>query len=78
MTNEERAFHLYIDSMLYHLDKLTDAKTAPLDLAGLWDLRIDCALDKGCGGELNLKHAIICRFLGRLAVDTLRARGYEI
>ncbi|MBO7556779.1 MAG: hypothetical protein J6T72_05240 [Alphaproteobacteria bacterium] len=77
-TNEEGALHLYIDSMLYHLDNLTDAKTVPLDLFALWNLRIDCAWDEGCGGELNQKHAVICRFFGRLAVDTLRARGYEI
>ncbi len=75
---EEAALHLYIDSMLYHLDELTDAKTKPLDFFTLWDIRSDCALDITKSGHLTPKYAVVCRFFGRQAVDILRGRGYNL
>ena len=76
--SEEAALHLYVDSMLYQLDKLTDVEQVPLELFDLWDLRLDCAIDEQKGGNLSAKHAAVCRFLGRQVVDILRERGYEI
>ncbi|MBQ8465958.1 MAG: hypothetical protein IJ545_08125 [Alphaproteobacteria bacterium] len=78
VSSEEVALHLYVDSMLYQLDKLTDVQKVPLELFDLWDLRTDCALDEEKGGNLGARYAVICRFLGRQVVDILRERGYEI
>lgn len=77
VSSEEAALHLYIDSMIYHLDTKPNAKTNPLDMFTLWDIRTDCALDEEKGGNLGAKYAVICRFFGRQAVDILRERGYE-
>ena len=76
-TNEDTALHLYIDSMLFHLNNLPDVKTTPLDLFTRWDILSDLAIDDGRATSLTPKHAAICRLFGRQAIDILRERGYN-
>lgn len=78
LSEEDTALHLYIDSMLYHLENMPDAKTHPLDMFTLWDIRTDCAIDGKYDGVLTPKQAVVCRFFGRQAIDILRTRGYEL
>lgn len=78
LSKEDAALHLYVDSMLYHLEKLPDPKTAPLDLFTLWDIRTDIAVDVTNHGDLCMKYAARARMFGRLTIEILRDRGYEI
>ena len=78
MSDEENALFLYIDSMLYHLKDLPDAKEKTLNMFTLWDIQSDCAMDDIHGGKLRAKYAAICRGFGREAIEILRSRGYEI
>jgi len=78
LSKEDAALHLYIDSMLYHLDNLPDPETAPLDFFTLWDIRTDIAIDTEHHGDLHMKYAARARMFGRLAVEILRDRGYKL
>lgn len=78
VSKEEAALHLYIDSMLTNLNRLSDAETVPLSFFALWDIRTDCASDETRGGILTAKHAVVCRLLGRQVIEKLRERGYQI
>jgi len=73
LTDTERKFHLYIDSMISHLNKLPNPNTHPMDMADRMDLITDFAYS---WDTISPKIAAICRMFGHQAVDILRQRGY--
>lgn len=73
LSDTERNFHLYVDSMIYHLDKLPNPTTHPMDLAYRMDLITDFALPSLMH---NPKLAAICRMFGFQTVYILKQRGY--
>ncbi len=76
MSADESALHLYVDSMLYHLDNLPNANIKPMNFFERQDLRTDMMNSTNVLAET--KTGAICRMFGRSVFDMLRSRGYSL
>jgi len=68
-------FNLYVDNIAYHLNAFQNPKKQEMDE---WD-RLSVLYDVCLDSYKNIvgKRRVICRILGRQALDILRSRGYE-
>ena len=79
ITDIERRLHLYLSSMLYHLNDLPGPANPPepINMFKRMDIVTDCAITSDPVFKYH-KYAGLCRLFGKQVIDKLRKRGYEI
>ncbi len=70
--------HLYLDSMMCHLDRWPDANKKPIDAHHESDIRTDCLCEVYGAPMIGGAYAAACRIFGCIAIAILRKRGYHI